>query len=78
MAGVRNFESQFIFTPKTDDHQFFQTFNSVVKDDNEIRESVSRISSEKSGYSGSTFGEENKKSSFGYGYNEHVLKKVKK
>lgn len=78
MAGVRNFESQFIFTPKTDDHQFFQTFNSVVKDDNEIGERVSRISSEKSGYSGSTFGEENKKSSFGYGYNEHVLKKVKK
>lgn len=78
MAGVRNFESQFIFTPKTEEHQFFQEFNSIVKDDAETGEKVSRISSEKNGYDGPTFGEEKEKSSFGYGYNEHVLKKVKK
>ena len=43
-SGVREFESQFIFTPKTDDYDFFQTFNSVIrKDGNRIY--VKRISS---------------------------------
>ncbi len=76
MAGVREFESQFIFTPKNESNQFFQEFNSVVYTDNYGNTIVKRISSEKNGYDGLTFGEEATKSSFGFGYNEKVLKKT--
>ena len=72
--GVREFESQFIFTPKGDAYEFFQEFNSVIKQDgNKIR--VRRISSERNGYMEDTFGEGLEKDHFGYGYNEKVLKR---
>ena len=71
--GVREFESQFIFTGKDEKYQYFQTFNSVVKNDKEDI-IVNRISSEKDGYNGKTFGEYQDKNHFGYGYNEKVLK----
>lgn len=73
-VGVREFESQFIFTSKDESNQYFQVFNSIIeeKDNNFI---VKRISSEKNGYNGLTFGEKDNKSTFGYGYNEKVLKK---
>lgn len=78
MAGVRKFESQFIFTPKDEAHQFFQEFNSVIYNDENGNKVVKRISSEKDGYYGLTFGEEENKDSFGFGYNEEVLKRVLK
>lgn len=72
--GVREFESQFIFTPKTDGYEYFQMFNSKItnKEDKII---VKRISSEANGYNGVSFGEYEEKEHFGYGYNEKVLKK---
>lgn len=70
MEGVREFESQFIFTPKTDDYSYFQIFNSVIKEtDDGIM--VKRISSESNGLNGD---EASYKSFFDYGYNEKVLK----
>lgn len=73
-SGVREFESQFIFTPKTDDYSYFQMFNSVIRNTEDgIR--IKRISSEKSGYDGTTFDEVDYKEYFGLGYNEHVLKR---
>ena len=72
--GVREFESQFIFTPKTVEYQFFQEFNSVTTE-NEGKYIIRRITSEKKGYEGFSFGEEEEKESFGFGYNEKVLKK---
>ena len=36
---------------------------------------VKRISSEKNGFNGNTFGEVREKGSFGFGYNEDVLKR---
>ncbi len=73
-SGVREFESQFIFTPKTDDYSFFQEFNSVTRKEGQDFV-VKRISSEKKGYMGDSFGEVGEKNHFGYGYNEKVLKK---
>lgn len=75
MPGVREFESQFIFTSKDDSEQFFQEYNSIVSKDENGNMVVRRITSERNGYNGLTFGEEKEKSSFGYGYNEKVLKK---
>jgi len=73
-SGVREFESQFIFTPKTDDYSFFQIFNSVIRETEDgIR--IKRITSENNGYDGTTFEEVDYKEYFGFGYNEHVLKK---
>lgn len=69
--GVREFESQFIFTPKTDDYSYFQTFNSIVKED-EDGLSIKRISSENNGIDPS---EVEYRKFFGYCYNEKVLKK---
>ncbi len=72
-SRVREFESQFIFTPKTDDYVFFQIFNSVVKkDENGIY--VKRISSEKNGYYEPFIKYSDFDEMFGYGYNEKVLK----
>lgn len=72
--GVREFESQFIFTPKSDDYSFFQLFNSVIKEkDGEIM--IKRISSDKNGYNGLENQEFDYNDHFGYGYNEKVLKK---
>lgn len=73
-SGVREFESQFIFSPKNDKFEYFQLFNSVIKCNKKIF-NIKRISSEKNGYNGSTFGEINNEESFGYGYNEKILKK---
>lgn len=78
MSGVREFESQFIFTPKDDAHLFFQEFNSKMYIDKNNSPVVQIISSEKNGYQGITFGEETTKSSFGFGYNETVLKRIRK
>ena len=72
-SGVREFESQFIFTPKTDDYDFFQTFNSVIKKD-ENRIYVKRISSEKNGHYEPFTRYSDFDETFGYGYNEKVLK----
>ena len=65
--GCRNFESQFIFTPKTEDHGFFQEFNSLIRKDGE-KLCVQRISSEPGG-----FYEQKEKAFFGWGYNEFRL-----
>ncbi len=78
MTGVREFESQFIFASKEEKDQYFQEYNSIITKNENGDIIVKRISSEKNGYNGPTFGEEKEKSSFGYGYNEKVLKKVKK
>ena len=79
MTGVREFESQFIFTPKDEAHQFFQEYNSVVLfDENTQQYYVKRITSENNGYQGMSFGEEEKKESFGFGYNEKVLQRTLK
>lgn len=69
--GVREFESQFIFTPKTDDYSYFQVFNSIVKED-ENGILVKRISSE---HNGVDMDKTEYRKFFGYGYNEKVLKK---
>lgn len=71
--GVRRFESQFIFTPKTDDHYFFQVFNSVVRYDAAGNRLIKRITSEKNGYNGTTSDEIDFQTFFGYGYNEKVF-----
>lgn len=73
-SGVREFESQFIFTPKTDDYSYFQEFNSIVRN-TESGVKIKRISSEKNGYNGSGFEEYDYNEYFGLGYNEHILKK---
>ncbi len=73
--GVRNFESQFIFTPKTDDYSFFQVFNSVVRYDENGKILIKRVTSDKGGYNGTTSDEVDFQSFFGYGYNEKVLQK---
>lgn len=73
-SGVREFESQFIFTPKTDDYDYFQVFNSSVRYTEE-GVVIKRISSERAGYNGSAFDELDYKEYFGLGYNEHVLKR---
>ena len=75
MDGVRSFESNFIFTPKGDAYEFFQEFNSIIRKDNNGNLIVKRISSEKNGFNGNTFGEVREKGSFGFGYNEDVLKR---
>ncbi len=75
MDGVRSFESNFIFTPKGDAYEFFQEFNSTIRKDNNGNLIVKRISSEKNGFNGNTFGEVREKGSFGFGYNEDVLKR---
>ncbi len=72
--GVREFESQFIFTSKEEQYQFFQEFNSVITTENG-KYVIKRISSEKNGYDSFSFGEMEEKESFGFGYNEKVLKK---
>lgn len=78
MSGVREFESQFIFTPKDEAHSFFQEFNSRMYIDKNGNTVVQRITSENNGYQGITFGEETPKDSFGFGYNETKLKKIRK
>lgn len=75
MKNVRTFESQFIFTPKEDKYQFFQEFNCKISKDINCNTVVERITAEHDGYQGITFGEEELKDSFGFGYNERVLKK---
>lgn len=72
-SGVREFESQFIFTPKTDDYSFFQLFNSVIRME-DGKPIIKRISSEKNGYNGTSYDELDYNDFFGYGYNEKVLK----
>ena len=78
MPGVREFESQFIFTPNDEAHSFFQEFNSRMYIDENGNTVVQRITSENNGYQGITFGEETPKDSFGFGYNETKLKKIRK
>ena len=69
-SGVMEFESQFIFTPKSDDYAYFQVFNSLITTfGGDIK--VKRISSCKNGYYEENFDKDH----FGYGYNKHVLKK---
>lgn len=75
--GVRKFESQFIFTPKTDEYEFFQIFNSVIRQDGD-KIYVKRISSEKNGYYEPFTYYSDFDDKFGYGYNEEVLKKALK
>lgn len=71
--GVRNFESQFIFTPKTDDYSYFQIFNSSIKYDENGNRLIKRISSEKGGYMGTGDDLKDYRTFFEYGYNEKVL-----
>lgn len=73
---VREYESQFIFEPKTDDYAFFQTFNSSIRYDKDGNILVKRISSEKNGYEGTTCDEIDYTPFFGYGYNETNYKKI--
>ena len=75
-SGVREFESQFIFTPKSEAYEFFQEFNSIITNVNG-KQRIKRISSEKNGYMQDTFGEFGEKEHFGYGYNEKILKRKK-
>ena len=74
-SGVREFESQFIFTPKTDEYEFFQIFNSVIKQDKD-KIYIKRISSEKNGYYEPFTYYSDFDDKFGYGYNEKVLKNI--
>lgn len=67
--GVRKYESQFIFVPKVEAHQFFQTFNSVTKQLPDGRCLYRRITSERNGYIGN---KEQFSEFFGYGYNEYI------
>ncbi len=67
--GIRNFESQFIYTPKTNDHSFFQEFNSLSWMDVNGKQMVKRISSENGGYQ-----DGENQNFFGYGYNEAKYK----
>lgn len=78
MPGVREFESQFIFTPNDEAHSFFQEFNSRMYMNKNGNTVVQRITSENNGYQGITFGEATPKDSFGFGYNETKLKKIRK
>ena len=74
-SGVREFESQFIFTPKTDNHAFFQEFNSRIRYDANGKPLIKRISSEKNGYTGTGIDTIDYQDFFGYGYNETFLNK---
>ena len=75
LKRLHGYESQYIITPNNDEDDYFQEFNSVIifNSDGSVKK-VRRISSEKDGYMDETFGESDK-DSFGYGYNEHILKK---
>lgn len=68
--GVKQFESQFIYEPKTDDYAFFQIFNSIIKITDDKKIQIKRISSEKDGYNDGEFG-----TFFGDSYNEENYKK---
>ncbi len=72
-SKTRKYESRFIYTPENESYQFFQEFNSVVCKDENGNLIVRRITSEKGGHQGSSYGEVQSKSSFGYGYNENWL-----
>ncbi len=74
--GVRFYESQFIFEPKTDDYAFFQIFNSSIRYDEDGNMLIKRISSENGGYSGTTCDSIDYTKFFGYGYNESNFRKV--
>lgn len=73
---VREFESQFIFEPKTDDYAFFQIFNSSIRYDENGNMLIKRITSEKNGYDGTGKMDEDYGKFFGYGYNEVNYKKT--
>lgn len=75
--GVREFESQFIFTPKTDEYAFFQDFNSTIRYDENGTPLIKRISSEKNGYSGTNIDAIDFQTFFGFGYNETFISKDK-
>lgn len=76
---VREYESQFIFEPKTDDYAFFIIFNSSIRYDENGNMLIKRISSEKDGYNGTTCDEIDYGKFFGFGYNEvEYKKKIKK
>ena len=68
------FESQFIFTPKTDEYFYFQNFNSSIRFDGD-KMRIKRISSEYNGYNGTFCDDIDYKEYFGLGYNTHVLKR---
>lgn len=68
--GVREFESEFIFTPNKDSQTYFQVFNSKTRELNG-KTLIKRISSENNGYNNG----ELYKEYFEYGYNEKVLKR---
>ena len=73
-SGVREFESSFIFTPNNDSYNYFQVFNSVIREvDSKLQ--IKRISSEYNGYAGTGWDEDDYQENFGYGYNEKVLKR---
>lgn len=74
--SVREYESQFIFEPKTDDYAFFQIFNSSIRYDKDGRMLIKRISSENGGYNGYCNDSIDYTPFFGYGYNEVNYKKV--
>lgn len=65
--GVRKFESRFIFTPKTDAHQYFQIFNSHIDFADGVP-MVRRITSEPGGKSATL-----RRTFFEYGCNETSL-----
>lgn len=73
--GVREFESQFIFTPKTDEYAFFQDFNSTIRYDKNGKPFIKRISSERNGYTGTNIDAVDFQEFFGFGYNETFLTK---
>lgn len=64
-SATRRYESQFIFQPKGDAHQFFLTFNSITRVGANGKRQCRRISSERNGYDDEDFSE-----FFGFGYNE--------
>lgn len=65
--GVRKFESRFIFTPKTDAHQYFQIFNSHIDFADGVP-MVRRITSEPGGKSATL-----RRTFFEYGCNETAM-----
>ena len=56
-------------------HYWLKKFNCKISKDIKCNTAVERITAEHDGYQGITFGEEELKDSFGFGYNERVLKK---
>lgn len=68
--GVRNFESRFIFTPKTDAYQYFQIFNSSIDFVDGVP-MVRRITSEPGGKSSGV-----RRTFFEYGCNEMALNAI--